>query len=252
MIFHKLGQEGKPLVVLIHGCFQPWQSMLPIAKHFEKDFCVLIPALNGHTVEEKTSFLSIEKEAEEIEEYVISNFGGEVFALCGLSMGGAIAYTILSNQRLNIKNTVLDGAPLVSSGKLLTKIMANNYVDIAKKSKARDKKTLENFSKNFLPKKYLKDYLAFIDNTDEQSIRNMLRSVGEGRFSADIDLKSTKLLYLHGTKANEYLAKKSARLIAKHCPEATVVCFKGDGHCQCAIYEPDDWAEVAKDFFFNR
>lgn len=252
MIFHESGKEGKPLIVLIHGCFQPWQSMLPIAEKFEDDYRILIPALNGHTAEEKTEFISIEKEAEEIEDYIITNYDSEVFALCGLSMGGAIAYTILNNQRIRIKNTILDGAPLVSTSKLLTIIMTSNYISIAQKSKARDKKTLENFSKNFLPAEYLENYLAFIDKTDENSIRNMLTSVGKNRFATDASLDKTKLLYLHGTKSNEMLAKKSAKLIAKHFPDATVVCFNGDGHCQCAIYEPDDWAKIAKDFFINR
>ncbi len=252
MIFHELGNNEQPLIVLIHGCFQPWQSLIPIAKCFENDYRVLIPALNGHTAETKTHFLSIEKEAEEIEEYILNTYGGKTFALCGFSMGGAIAYTILKNNRLRIKNVILDGAPLVASGSLLSKIMENNYVRIAKKSKARDKKTLENFSKNFLPEKYLEDYLAFIDNTNEQSARNMLKSVSEGRFSEDLLLKKTKLLYLYGTKSNEYLSKKSAKLITTHYPEAFVVSFKGDGHCQCAIYESDDWSAMARDFFENR
>lgn len=252
MIFHKFGKEDKPLIVFIHGAFQPWQSILPTAKHFEEDYHVVIPALNSHTSEMKTEFISIKKEAEEIENYITSNYGGEVFALCGLSMGGAIAYTILANQKLKIKNVILDGAPLVPAGSMLKSIMTNNYLAIAEKSKARDKKTLKNFGKNFLPEKYLDDYLAFIDNTSNESIKNMIASVSNVSFSTDINLENTKLMYIHGTKANEYLAKKSARLIARHYIDAYVITFKGDRHCQCAIYEPDDWAEVAKDFFLNR
>ena len=252
MIFHEYGGNNKPLVVLIHGVFQPWQTLLPIAKNFENEYRVIIPALNGHTSEETSHFISIEKEAEEIEKYINSNYGNGVFALFGLSMGGAIAYEILKNKKLIIKNAILDGAPLVSSGKFVSRIMENNYVQIAEKSKARNKKTLNNFSRNFLPEKYLQDYLSFIDNTDEQSIRNMVMSVGKGRFDATLRLSNTKLLYLHGTKANEALAKKSSKLIAKHYPDATVVCFKGDGHIECAIYEPDDWANVAIDFIENR
>ena len=252
MIFHEFGTEGKPIIVLIHGCFQPWQSLLPISKHFFDDYMVLIPALNGHTSEIESKFISIEQEAAEIESYIIKNYGQGIHALCGLSMGGAIAYTILKNKRLKIDNLILDGAPLISSGKLMTKIMVNNYIKIAQKSKAKDKKTLDNFCKNFMPEKYLNDYLSFIEKTDEESIRNMLISVNENRFSSDLSLKSTKLLYLHGTKSNEILAKKSGKLIAKYYPDAYVVCLKGMGHCECAIYEPDDWAEIVKDFIENR
>lgn len=252
MIFHELGDKSKPLAILIHGCFQPWQTLLPIAKALEEDYFIIMPALNGHTAEEVTHFESIEKEAEEIEEYILKNHGKDVFSICGFSMGGAVAYEILKSNRLQIENVILDGAPLVSTGKFLSNIMEGNYVKIAEKSKARDKKTLENFGKNFLPEKYLDDFLSFIDKTQEESIRNMLRSVGKDRFDETLKLINTKLLYLHGTKANEALAKKSAKLITKFYIDATVICFKGDGHIQCAIYEPDDWAKVAKDFFINR
>lgn len=76
----------------------------------------------------------------------------------------------------------------------------------------------------------------------------MVLSVGESELCESLDLSDTKLLYLHGTKMNEYLSKKSAKKLSKLYPEATVVCFKGDAHCQCAIYEPDDFAKIILDF----
>ena len=252
MIFHEFGKGNKPLIVFVHGCFQPWQVFMPIAKHFTEEYRVLIPELNGHTSQNKSKFISIEKEAAEIENFIIENCGSEIFALCGLSMGGAVSYTILKNQRLKIRNVILDGAPLVASGKLAEKIMTKNYISIAEKSKARNKSVLKSFCKNFMPEKYLKDYLAFIDNTSEESIRNMIKSVNVNRFSPELTLNGTKLMYLHGTKGNEMISKKSAALIAKHYKEAYVISFKGDKHCECAVYNPDDWTEVAKDFFVNR
>lgn len=252
MIFHKLGENTNPIIVLIHGCFQPWQSILPIAEHFEEDYHVIIPALNGHTSEEGSRFTSIENEAKEIENYILSEYGKDVYAVCGLSMGGAVAYTILINGILNINNVILDGAPLLASGKFVTKVMTKNYLSIARKSKARDKATLRNFSKNFLPEKYLENFLSFIDRTDEESIINMLESINKNRISAELRLNTTKLLYMHGTKGNEVISKKVGKYISKNIPQAYVVCHKGDGHCECAIYEPDDWAQIAADFFENR
>lgn len=248
MIFHELGIKEKPAVVLIHGVLTPWQVALPIAEHFKENHRVIIPALDGHTAEEATTFVSIENEAEKIEAYLKKEGIKELHCLCGLSMGGAIAHRMLGRGNIKIHNIVLDGAPLVKSPALLTRIMTNNYLDILKKSKKRDKKTLDNFCRIFLPESYLPHYLSYIDNMNEESIVNMLDSVGESTLDTNLDLKATKLLYLHGTKMNEYLSKKSARRIAKHYPDATVVCFKGDAHCECAIYEPDDFAKIVLDF----
>ena len=53
---------------------------------------------------------------------------------------------------------------------------------------------------------------------------------------------------MHGTKGNEILSKKSARLMKKYYPETKVICFKGDLHCYKAIYEPEKWLQVVDTF----
>lgn len=248
MEFHTLGQIGNPVILLIHGALTPYEIMLPVAEHFKDSYRVIIPALDGHTKTEKSTFVSIENEAEKIEAYLREKEITEIFCVCGLSLGGAVAHKLLSRGNIRILNTVLDGAPLVKSPALLTRIMTGNYLDILKKSKERDKKTLDNFCRYFLPENYLTCYLEFIDKMSEDSIVNMLKSVGESTLDTNLDLKATRLLYLHGTRMNEYLSKKSAKKITKLYPEATVVCFKGDAHCRCAIYEPEDFAQVVLDY----
>ncbi|MBQ8001621.1 MAG: alpha/beta hydrolase [Ruminococcus sp.] len=248
MEFHIQGQFGNPVILMIHGVMTPYEIMLPITEHFTDKYRVIIPALDGHTKREPSTFISIENEAKKIENYLKEKDISEIFCVCGFSLGGAIAHKLLSRGNIMIHNIVLDGAPLVKSPTLLTRIMTSNYLDILRKSKARDKKTLDNFCRHFLPECYLPHYLEFIDKMSEESIINILDSVGDSTLDTNLDLIETNLLYLHGTKMNEYLSKKSANVIAKVYPEATVVCFKGDTHCQCAIYEPDDWAQVVLDF----
>ncbi len=248
MIFHEYGNKEKPAIILIHGALTPFDIMLPIAEHFKEDYRVIIPALDGHTKEEISQFESIEQEAERIESYLLDNGIQEALSLCGLSLGGAIANAIIKRGNIKVKNLILDGAPLVKAPAWLTQVMTDNYLDILRKSKKRDKKTLDNFCKFFLPESYLPCYLSFIDNMQEDSIINMMKSVGESTLCESIDTKETKFLYLHGTKMNEYLSKKSAKKIIKLYPDATVVTLKGDAHCECAIYTPDDFAKIVIDF----
>lgn len=251
MEFHTLGQFDKPVILLIHGALTPYEVMLPIAEHFKDDYRVIIPLLDGHTKRTESTFLSIENEAEQIEEYLKKKEISEIFCVCGLSLGGAIAHNLLARGNIIIHNIVLDGAPLVKSPAWLTKTMTRNYLDILRKSKKREKKTLANFCNYFLPERYLPYYLEFIDKTPEESIINMLKSVGESELCKTLDLLSTNFLYLHGTKPNEYLSKKSAKRIVKLYPEATVVCLKGDAHCECSIYKPDDFAKIILDFIYG-
>lgn len=247
MKFHVIGNTTAPKMILIHGMLTPWTVWTPQIEHFSKNYCIIVPELDGHEIQNSNEFVSIEKEAELIERYCLENNYKQIFALCGLSMGGAIAHLLWKRGKISVKNLILDGAPLVPANALLNKAMTSNYLNIAKNSKKRDAKVIENFKKYFLPEKYLDDYLAFIDHISENSIKNMIKTVSASRLIVDGVSSDTNLVYLHGTAYNEYLSKKSVKLINKHYPAAKIITFKGDPHCYKAIYKPDEWIASVED-----
>lgn len=251
MVFHTFGNEKAPIVLFIHGTLTPWQMWEKQIEHFQKQYFVIVPALDAHIEEEPSEFISISLEAKKIEAHIEENYGRDVFAVCGLSMGGAIAIILFGNGILKIKHLVLDGAPLVPSNALLNKIMTGFYTSIIHKSKARDPKTLGNFKRNFLPEKYLDSYLRLADNMSDDSIKNMIDSIGQSKLAVTDNKHGTKILFLHGTKSNELLSKKSAALTKKHYPDAKVLCFKGYAHAELAIYKTEKWIEVVDDFLFE-
>lgn len=132
---------------------------------------------------------------------------------------------------------------------LAINIMTWNYKDIIHKSKKRDAKVIASF-KNFLPEKYLNSYLKIADLFTDQSIENIVNSVFAGGRIQGTDNQS-RILFIHGTKANEVLSKKSAKLMKKYYPITQVVCFNGDAHCYKVFYQPEVWIEVVKDFLNN-
>lgn len=250
MNFYEFGQEINPIMVFIHGVIQPWDSMMEHIQYFQGDYHVYAVELNGHTQDAPTEFVSLEAEAKEIEAFFFEKGIKEVDVLCGFSMGGAIAHVIWKNQRLKVKNLIMDGAPLVPYPKLFQSFMMKNYLDIIHNSKAREPKTLHNFEKNFLPKKYLESYLRLADNMSDESMRNIVHAAGTSALYTIIKNES-RILYIHGTRMNEMYSKKSAKLIQKAYPEAEVICYKGKAHIECAIYEPDKWCEDVSKFLKN-
>lgn len=100
--------------------------------------------------------------------------------LCGLSLGGVIAREIWKNQKLGVRNLVLDGAPLIAFPKIMESIMTNSYLNIIHKSKVRDRKTLESFKREFLPERYLESYLKIADNMSDESIKNIIHVANTG------------------------------------------------------------------------
>lgn len=248
MRFHTFGNKDNKIVVFIHGALTPWQIWKKQIEYFKSKYFVIVPALYAHVEEEQSEFISIEQEAESIAEYILENYRNEIYAVCGLSMGGAIANRLFGNELLKIDKLILDGAPLVPNNSLVTRIMTREYMTIIHNSKKRDGKTLESFKKNFLPEEYLESYLKFADTMSDDSIKNILKSVGESRLTIRRNTNNTKFLFLHGTKWNEMLAKKSARLTLKHYSDTKVIRFKGYAHGELAIYKTEKWIEIVDEF----
>ncbi|MGN0395499.1 MAG: alpha/beta fold hydrolase [Coprococcus sp.] len=247
MLVHEFVEGNKPNMVLVHGLLTPWQVWTPQIDAFKGQYNIYAVALNAHTEEVASEFVSVSAEAEEIVQYFMAKNIDTIDVLCGISLGGKIAYEIWKSEKLNIRNLIMDGAPLVACPRFAIKIMINNYKMIISKSKARDKKIMESFRKNFLPEKYLDSYLKIADLMTDKSIVNIVQSVFAGGKIEGIKNQS-RVLFIHGTKGNEVLSKKAANLMKKYYPVTEVVCFKGDTHCYKVIYESEKWIEVVKEF----
>lgn len=247
MLINEFICGDKPIMILIHGVLTPWQVWNPQIEYFKSRYNIYAVALNAHTENEASEFVSVSAEAEEIIQYFRAKDINTIDVLCGISLGGKITHKIWKSGQLKIHKLIMDGAPLVSCPKIAIKIMINNYINIVHKSKQRDSKVIENFKKYFLPEKYLDSYLKIVDYMTDKSIINMVSSVFMGGQIEGI-CNSSRILFIHGTKRNEILSKKSAKLMKRYYPETKVICFKGDAHCYKAIYEPDEWIACVDDF----
>ena len=249
MKFHEFGDKNNKPMILIHGVLTPWQIWQPQAEYFKQNYFVAVPALDAHIEEEASEFLSIDDEAAKIEAYVKENFGGRVYALCGLSMGGKIANRIFERRNISIDNLVLDGAPLVKGSFIAKKFMTMSYISIIHKSKQRDKKTLENFKKDFLPEKYIESFLKFADTMSDSSIENMISGVCDIGLSGHDNKNGTKILFMHGTKGNEvYSVKAAGKMSELYKGSVAVKQFDGCKHCEIAVYEPEKWCGTVDSF----
>ncbi len=246
MNIYTFGDKNNKVIILIHGMLTPWQMWKDAITYFEKDYYVIVPELDAHTQHEVSSYISVEDEADKIKEYIKKNLGGNVYMLCGLSMGGRIAATIAKDNTIIIERLVLDGAPLKKMPKIAVSLMKSSYKSIIKKSKARDKKVLENCKKNFLPEDKIPDFLAGVDKIEDASIDNILESV----FSDFEYVKynsNMKILFMHGTKSNESLSRKCAEKMKQINPQTLIKSYKGYAHAQLACFEQLKWIkEVEK------
>jgi len=247
MKIHEFTEGGKPIMLLVHGVLTPWQVWTPMIEAFRDRYDIYAVALDAHTEECASEFVSIADEVEKIVQYFAGKNITAIDTLCGISLGGKISYAIWKDGRLSVANLIMDGAPLVSCPKFAQKIMANNYVSIIHQSKKRTPSVIRSFKKNFLPEIYLESYLKIADFMTDSSMRNIVYSAFSGDLAEDVDNHS-RILFIHGTRGNEVLSRKAAKLMKKYYPATEIVCFAGDAHCYKAIYEPAVWIKTVEDF----
>lgn len=234
------GDKENKKIILIHGFQSPYQVWNEYIEYYKKDFHIIVPILEGHNPKMKEDFISLQDSAKKIEDYFISNYGNDVYAILGMSMGGVLTATIWENKRLNIENIIFDGSPLVSFNNIIKKFMIKFYINITQKSQQREQKTLEQAVNNIITRDKLKFLLQALDNMSDTTIVNYINEIRNFKISKDIDTKNTNIYYYYGTKINEMLAKKTARYIKKHYPKSNTICFKGNGHCEMSIFKPEE------------
>ncbi len=254
MIFHEFGDKRNPIVILLHGVLTPWQMWQPQIAYLKDKYFVIVPALNAHVEEEPSEYLSAEAEAKEIVNYVSEHYGAVVHMLCGLSMGGVVAYRIWEASKLTVRKLILDGAPLVPMSpmgfvnKFSETVMQKQYLTIIHGAQKREQKVLTNFVKYFMPATYLDSFLKFANTMSDESVCNMVHAACNCNITKAHIAGDTELLFLHGTKANEMVAKKAARKMKKLYPNTRVICLKGYAHGELAIYCAEKWCEIVGGF----
>ena len=235
----EVGDTSKRRIILIHGFQCPWQVWNKYIEYYEKKFHIIVPIMSGHNPEVKDDFISFTDDAKEIEDYILSRYGKEIYAVYGMSMGGVLTATLWQNKRLTFDKVIFDGSPLVSYNNLMKGFMKKFYIDITHKSQQRDKKTVEQATKVIISEDNLEYFLKVLDNMSDVTVGNSIDDIADFKLSQSINTPDTVVYFFHGTAFNEMLAKKSAKYVKKYYPTTIIKCFKGKFHCENALFNPE-------------
>lgn len=116
MNFICYGKKLKKSILYIHGlastadlCFKP---LLP----YLDDYYVIFCELDGHCDSSVNDLISMKKIIEEIETYIINELSGELYGICGFSMGGTFAVDLISRDNITVEKSFLDAPITVELG----------------------------------------------------------------------------------------------------------------------------------------
>ena len=234
----EFGNKENKSIILMHGFQCPYQIWNKYIEYYKDKYHIVVPIFEGHNPKKKETFISLQQTATEIEDYYISHYGNDVYAIFAISYGGIIAANIWQNKRLNVSKLIFDGSPVTSYPKLLKSYLTNFYLQVTHKSQKRDQKTLIQATNGVCPKEYLEDFLNVLDHMSDDNIRKYIEAWSNYKLPGNIDTPNTRVYFFHGTKSNEMLARKSAKYLKKHYPDSSIICLKGKGHCETTLFEP--------------
>lgn len=110
MKFEILGNRMLPKILLIHPSVADGRCFEPLFPYL-KEYCLVVPTLNGHNIEDDSVHGGAKEEANQILLFLLSNGITELHCLCEESLGCVIGWEILLSRKLQIRKTVFDGAP---------------------------------------------------------------------------------------------------------------------------------------------
>ena len=102
------GNPKNNKIILIHGFESPYQIWNDYIEYYKKEYCVIVPILTGHNINENKDFETFDKCVKELEDYYISKYGNKVFAVYGMSMGGVFASVLWQNRNIKIDKLIMD------------------------------------------------------------------------------------------------------------------------------------------------
>ena len=114
MRYVEYGKENNNIILLLHGGGLSWWNYEEVAKSLQDDYHIILPILDGHAESDKP-FSTIEDNAAEIITFIDTHFGGSVFLIGGLSLGGQILLEILSQRNDICKYAVIESALVIPS-----------------------------------------------------------------------------------------------------------------------------------------
>lgn len=237
MNFLCFGNKNNKPILFIHGmastamlCYEPILKRL-------SDYYVILAEVDGHSGQ-TDALVSLGKNCDEIENYIINHLSGKLYCLSGFSMGATMAVEIIGRGNVCVAKTHLDAAFLTPMG-LLAKPYEYIFCEAIKR--IRNGKTIPKFMMDAVMGKDNNSVMEMLyPNVTADTIKHACEFVYKYHIPEKIrDYKGT-VLFWRGS--NERYPRKSAALLKKYLPDLIDVEIENMGHGQYLHEHSDEYA----------
>ena len=254
MRFHTYGDPAMPPVMLIHGGGNAWWNYLRQARALSERYYVILPTLDGHGEEFATPYISTERTADELLDYIDTHCGGHLFALGGVSLGGQIVIELLSRRADVARKAIIDGSLCIPQPGLARFCIASVRLFGRWMFSEKACRWQLAMMPRMLPAKMLypdelqRYYLQDMPRLPMETLYAMYRTYMAYQLKPGIRQSKAQVMYWYGEKEMKCV-KQSARLFQSVHPNCRIYEAKGYGHGYLSVYLPDEWLALALPFW---
>lgn len=234
----EFAKENPKTIVLLHGGGLSWWNYQDVAERFSQKYHVVIPLLDGHAGSD-CDFTSIENAAGNLCDYIDKQYGGSVFAIGGLSLGGQILVEMLSLSPCICQYAIIESAliiPMTLTNRLIGPMLRMSYGLIQKRWFAR----LQFNQLHIKPDLFDAYYTCAIT---QKNMIAILKSNSAYQLKDSIRQCSAKVIVAVGGKEGRKM-KQSARLLHQVLPNSKFLALSGYYHGDLSINHADEYVEL--------
>lgn len=242
MIYEEYGKENTDVMLLLHGGGLSWWNYRAAAELLGVDYHVILPVMDGHAGSDR-DFTTMERNAEEILEFVDGKFGGQVLLMAGLSLGGQILLEILAQRGDACRFAVVESA-LAEPSRWMHAMIAPAFGSCCGLIQYRWFARLQFRSLGMPPALFAEYYRDTCRITKQNMVAFLQANVLYGL--KDLSACTAQVHVFVGSREKGAMLR-SAKRIHKAIPGSTLRILPHMGHGEFSLNHPEEYARTLRE-----
>lgn len=235
MKFVEVGQENQDVIVLLHGGGLSWWQYQAQMDLLCENYHVVLPILDGHAGSD-ADFTSIEDNAKRLLDYIDKTYGGSVFLIAGLSLGGQILLEMLALRKDVCQYAIVESAAIIPdklTAGLVAPLFSMSFPLIKKKWFAKMQ-----FRYLGIRADLFEHYYEDTVNLSKQNLIAFTKASSLYQVKKNLKNSLARVRIIVGEKETKKM-HASARYLHDLLPDSRLKIKAGLAHGQYAINQPD-------------
>ena len=238
----EFGKENSRIIILLHGGGLSWWNYREVSALLSSEYHVVIPLLDGHSGS-CCPFTTIADTAENLKQFIETHYGGKVFAIGGLSLGGQILTELLSVapnicQYAMVESTLV--IPMKLTNLLVGPMVSMSYGLIQKRWFAKIQ-----FQQLHMRPDLFEEYYRDTCKISKKDMTAFLKSNSSYALKDSFANTSAKVLIAVGEKEMPIM-RRSADRIHHVLPGSQLHILSGFQHGDLSINHPEEYVRLLK------